>query len=105
MRSYGRGGGGKGATGNTEAAFLAQSTLTPEELDGILKVSQHPQAHPHNISYRENPFSFCACLPTPLVPTNRTHRAGCAPAEMPLCVNHSNLDIVHPSTPISAPHF
>lgn len=37
MRSYGHGG-GKGATGNTEAAFLAQSTLTPEELDGILKV-------------------------------------------------------------------
>lgn len=37
VRSNGRGG-GKGATGNTEAAFLAQSTLTPEELDGILKV-------------------------------------------------------------------
>ncbi|CBJ33004.1 hypothetical protein Esi_0402_0018 [Ectocarpus siliculosus] len=28
---------GKGAAGNSEAAFMAQSTLTPEELDGILK--------------------------------------------------------------------
>lgn len=44
VRSYGRGG-GKGATGNTEAAFLAQSTLTPEELDGILKVN-YPRTPP-----------------------------------------------------------
>ncbi|CAM9768530.1 unnamed protein product, partial [Scytosiphon promiscuus] len=36
VRSYGRGG-GKGPAGNSDAAFLAQSTLTPEELDGILK--------------------------------------------------------------------
>ncbi|CAN0500328.1 unnamed protein product, partial [Ectocarpus sp. 12 AP-2014] len=33
-RGHGR---GKGAAGNSEAAFMAQSTLTPEELDGILK--------------------------------------------------------------------
>lgn len=40
--SYGRVGprGSKGMAGSkSEAAFLAQSTLTPEELDGILKVS------------------------------------------------------------------
>lgn len=35
VRSHGA---GKGAAGNHEAAFMAQSTLTPEELDGILKV-------------------------------------------------------------------
>ncbi|CAM9478113.1 unnamed protein product, partial [Ectocarpus sp. 13 AM-2016] len=33
-RGHGR---GKGAAGNSEAAFMSQSTLTPEELDGILK--------------------------------------------------------------------
>ncbi|CAM9176459.1 unnamed protein product, partial [Hapterophycus canaliculatus] len=36
VRSHGRGG-GKRAAGNSDVAFLAQTTLTPEELDGILK--------------------------------------------------------------------